>query len=185
MRLQETYQKQVIPAMMKKFGYQSPMAAPKLKKIVVNCGFGKMIVGKTSAEREKLQNHILQSLSAITGQCPSLRQAKKSIAAFKLRKDMPIGAQVTLRGKRMYQFAEKLIKLVLPRVRDFRGIPLKSLTEKGDLTVGFKEITSFPEIKVEREKGLFGLEVTIATTAKAKEEGAELLRLLGFPLQKQ
>lgn len=184
MRLAEKYKKQIVFEMMKKFGYKSPMAVPKVEKISVNSGFGKMIVGKTSGEREKAQRHIVDCLSVITGQQPSLRQAKKSIAAFKLRANTPIGATATLRGKRMYQFLEKLINLVLPRMRDFRGIPLRSVTDKGDVTIGFKEITSFPEIKVEREKSLFGLEVTITTTSKTKKEGVELLRMLGMPLQK-
>lgn len=183
MRLQQQYKKQVIPEMMKKFGCSNPMAVPKIEKVVVNCGFGKMVIGKGSSERDKLQDYILKSLALITGQKPALKKAKKSISTFKLRKGMGVGAQVTLRGKRMYEFLEKLIWLVLPRTRDFRGIPLKSISEKGDLTIGFKEYTPFPELSIEKEKGLFGLEVTVVTNAKNKEERVELLRLMGFPLQ--
>ena len=183
LRLQEQYNKIVIPEMTKKFGYSSVMAVPKIKKIVVNCGFGKMVIGKGAGEREKAEAYIADSMAAITGQKPSLNKAKKSIAAFKLREGMAVGANCTLRKKRMFDFLEKLIWIVLPRSRDFRGIDQKSVTNQGDITIGFKEYVPFPELKVEKEKGIFGLEVTISTTAKTKEEGVELLRLLGFPFK--
>ena len=185
MRLQDKYQKQIVPEMMKKFGYTSPMAVPRLKKVVVNVSFGSMIAGKGSAERQKVVDYIVKKLALITGQQPALRKAKKSIAAFKVRQGMPIGAASTLRGARAYQFLEKLINIVLPRSRDFHGISLKSLTSKGDLTIGLKEYTPFPEVKAEREKGIFGLEITISSTAKNKEEGEALLRKLGVPLKKE
>lgn len=185
MGLKEKYKKEVIPSMMEKFNYKSPMAVPKIKKIVVNCGFGKMIIDKGSKEREQVENYISQSLAAITGQKPALRQAKKSISSFKLRKGMFIAAKATLRGKRMYEFLEKLIWLCLPRERDFRGIPLKSITKEGNLTIGFREYTPFPELKLEKEKGIFGLEITVVTTAKNKEEAIELLRLMEFPLEQK
>ncbi len=184
MRLEQKYTKQIIPAMMEKFGYKSAMAVPKIDKVMINCGFGNLVAGKGSGERGKIAENILEKLSLIAGQKPVLRKAKKSISTFKLRKGMPIGAVVSLRGKRAYQFLEKFIYLVLPRSRDFRGIPLKSLTAQGDLTVGFKEYTPFPEVKVEKEKSLFGLEITVVTTAKTKKEGRALLEFLGFPLQK-
>jgi len=183
LRLKEKYKQEVIPKMMERFGYENPMAVPKIEKVVVNCGFGRMVVGKGSKEREAIQEHILKTLALITGQKPALRQARKSISSFKLRKGMPIGAMVTLRGQRMYDFLEKLIWVVFPRTRDFKGIPLKSFDEKGNLTVGFKEYIPFPEVTPEKEKGIFGLEVTITTTAKSREEGVELLKLLGFPIK--
>ncbi len=184
MRLQEKYNKQIIPALVKKFGYKSPMAAPKVKKVVVNVGFGSMIAGKGAGDRGKIESHILKIMSEITGQMPSLIKAKKSIASFKLRQGMPIGAKATLRGRRMYEFLEKLIMVVLPRVRDFRGLPVKSVSDNGELTIGFKDFIPFPEIKVEREKGIFGLEITIAVTAKTKQEKLELLRQIGVPLKR-
>jgi len=172
-----------VPKMMEKFGYKSPMAVPKIEKIVVNSGFGKQISGKTSSEREKVINTVMEVLGLITGQKPSLRKARKSISSFKLRKGQPVGAKVTLRKKRMYDFLERLIMIVLPRTRDFKGIPLKSVDKEGNLTLGFKEYSPFPEVTIEKEKGIFGLEITIATTAKTREEGIELLRLIGVPLQ--
>lgn len=182
-KLLEKYNKEIAGEMKKRFGYKSVMAVPKIEKIVVNCGFGKTGAGKGSGEREKIEEHIAQSLATITGQKPSLNKAKKSIAAFKLREGVVVGAHCTLRKKRMYDFLEKLIWIVLPRTRDFRGIDRKCLTNQGDITIGFKEYVPFPELKVEKEKGLFGLEVTIATTAKTKEEGVALLELFGFPFK--
>ena len=170
--------------MMKKFNYKSQMAVPKIAKVVVNAGFGRMVSAGVSKDKEKIQENIVQVLSSITGQKPTLRPAKKSIAAFKLREGIPIGAMVTLRKKRMYDFLEKLIWVVLPRMRDFRGIVLKSFDENGNLAIGFKEYVPFPEVLLEREKMVFGLEVIVNTTSKNKEEGVELLRLMGFPLQK-
>lgn len=144
MRLQEKYQKEIIPQLQKKLGLKNKMALPKISKVVINFGFGKMIEGKTSSEREKTVSHLSQELALITGQKPVLRKAKKSIAAFRLRQGSPVGLTVTLRGKKMYQFLEKIIFVVLPRKRDFRGIPLTSITEQGNLTIGFKEYTPFP-----------------------------------------
>lgn len=184
-RLREQYKKDVVPAMIEKFGYKNAMAVPKIEKVVVNCGFGKTIEGKGAGERKKIQEHISKNLALMTSQAPCAMKAKKSIAAFKLRQGVEVGLKVTLRDKRMYEFLEKLIWLVLPRSRDFRGIPLKSVPKTGDLTIGFKEYTPFPEVKVEREKGLFGFEITIVTSAKTKEERVALLRLIGFPLQKE
>lgn len=183
MRLQDKYHKQIVPEMMKKFGYKSEMAVPRLKKIVVNVSFGSMTAAQGSAEREKAIDYIKDKLSLLTGQQPALHKAKKSIAAFKLREGVPVAVVSTLRGARAEQFLEKLINIVLPRSRDFHGIPLKSLTEKGDLTIGFKEYTAFPEVVPEREKGIFGLEITISTTARNQAEGEALLRALGVPLQ--
>lgn len=169
--------------MIEKFGYKNRMAVPKIEKVVINCGFGGMAAGKGSGDRQKIEEHISENLALITGQKPISVKAKKSIAAFKLRQGVVVGLKVTLRGKRMYEFLEKLLWVVLPRSRDFRGIPLKSISEKGDLSIGFREYTPFPEVKIEREKGIFGLEVTAKTNAKTREERVELLRQVGFPLQ--
>ncbi|MDD5146539.1 MAG: 50S ribosomal protein L5 [Candidatus Pacebacteria bacterium] len=182
-RLAEQYKKEVIPAMQEKFSYKSVMAIPKLKKIVVNSGFGKTITGKTGSERDKIIEQITESLALITGQKPVLQKAKKSISAFKLREGMLVGATVTLRGKRMYDFLEKLIWVVLPRIRDFRGLNPKAITKEGDLSIGFREYIPFPEVRMDKEKGVFGLEVAIVTTAKTKQEGEEFLRLIGLPIQ--
>ena len=181
----EKYKKEVIPAMMEKFGYKNKMAVPKISKICLNTSFGKQIAGKTSSERNKLIGEMSSVLAAISGQKPAFRKARISVAAFKLRKGIPIGLMVTLRGKKMYDFLERLCWLVFPRTRDFRGISLKSFDKNGNLTVGFKDYSSFPEVIVNKEKSLFGLEVTITTTAKTKEEGIWLLRFLGFPLKKE
>ncbi len=182
-RLTEKYKREVIPEMMKKFGYKNPMAVPKIKKVIVNVGFGRMVVDKTSKEAEKIQKYIFNSLALITGQKPQRREAKKSISSFKLREGMTVGARVSLGGKRMYDFLEKLIWLVLPRTRDFKGLSPKAFDKEGNLTIGFKEFTPFPEISPEKEKGIFGLEVTVVTGAKNREEGIELLKLIGFPIK--
>lgn len=179
----EKYNKEVVPKMMEKFGLKNKMAVPKIVKIVVNSGFGKEIVGKSGSEREKTIKNIENVISLTTGQRPNQRQAKISISSFKLREGMPIGLSVTLRGQRMYDFLGKLIHVVLPRMRDFRGIPLKSIDKKGNLSIGFKEYAPFPEVSLEKEKGNFGLETVIVTNAGNKEKGEELLRMMGIPLQ--
>jgi len=182
-KLLEKYKKQIVPEMMKKFGYKNIMAVSKIEKIIVNSGFGKKIVGRNGQDRKKIEDHILKELSLITGQMPSLRKAKKSIATFKLREGMYVGAVVTLRGKKMYDFIERLIHLTFPRTRDFRGIDHKFIDKKGNLSLGFKEHTAFPEISAEREKSIFSLEITIVTNSKNKEQGLELLKLIGFPMK--
>ncbi len=183
--LKEKYKKDVIPAMMEKFGYKNPMAVPKISKICVNTSFGKQIAGKTSSERNKIIEEISSVLAMITGQKPALRKARISVAAFKLRKGVPIGLLSTLRGQKMYDFLERLAWIVFPRTRDFRGVPLKSFDKNGNLTIGFKDYSPFPEVVVNKEKKLFGLEITITTTAKTREEGIWLLRYLGFPVEKE
>ncbi len=183
MRLQEKYQKEIIPEMVRKFGYKNKMAVPKIEKVVINTGFGRLITGKTSDEQKKIQEEILGGLALICGQRPVLKKAKKSISGFKIRQGMPVGATVTLRKTKMYDFLERLIHLALPRSRDFSGIEKKSFDERGNLTIGIKEHTVFPEILPEKTKNIFGLEITIVTTAKNKEEGLELLRLMGFPIK--
>jgi len=183
-RLYEQYKKETRDALMKSFGYKNIMAVPKIEKIVVNCGFGRLVTEKTAEERKKTEEYICRSLALITGQKPVLKKAKKSIAAFKLRQGMVIGATVTLRRERMYDFLEKLIKLVFPRTRDFRGIDPSAVNKNGDLTIGFKEYTPFPELRPEKEKGIFGLQVIIKTNARTQQEGIALLKLLGFPFKK-
>ncbi|MBZ9578421.1 50S ribosomal protein L5 [Patescibacteria group bacterium] len=183
MRLPEKYKKEVIPAMQKKFGYPNIMAVPKIEKVMVNTGFGRLITGKTSDEQKKIYEAILNDLVLITGQKPVLTRAKKSISGFKIRQGMPVGAQGTLRGKRMFDFLERLIHIALPRSRDFRGIDPKSFDREGNLTIAIKEHIAFPEISPEKVKNIFGFEITVVTTAKNKEEGIELLRLLGFPIK--
>jgi large subunit ribosomal protein L5 len=183
LRLQEKYQKEVIPQMMEKFGYKNRMAVPEIEKVVINTGFGKLVSGKTPEEQKKIYQPILEDLTLVSGQKPILKGAKKSISTFKIRKGMPVGAMVTLRGKRMNDFLERLIHIALPRSRDFQGIDQKSVDKKGNLTIGIKEHIAFPEVSPEKVKNIFGLEVTVVTNAKSREEGVELLRLLGFPIK--
>ncbi len=183
MRLKEKYQKEVIPAMMERFGYKTKMAVPRIEKVIVNTGFGRLVSGKTSEEQKKIQEVILNDLTLICGQHPILTKAKKAISGFKTRKGLPIGAKVTLRGKRMVDFLERLIHITLPRSRDFQGIDSASFDKKGNLTIGIREQIAFPEISPERTKIIFGLEITVVTTATKREEGIELLRLMGFPIK--
>ena len=163
--------------MKKKFGYKNNLAVPRIVKVVVSAGTG-------SIKEEERKKNIEKSLTLITGQKPKVNQAKKSIATFKLRKGMPIGYSVTLRGKRMDDFLEKLINVAIPRIRDFRGISPNSIDEAGNLTIGFKEHIVFPEAAGEDVRSAFGLGVTVVTNAKTKEEALELFRLLGFPFKK-
>lgn len=181
--LREKYNKEVVPAMMKEFGYKNKMAVPTIKKIVLNTSFGKNTSGKSGSEREKIQKFILSDLALIAGQAPSLIKSKKSIAGFKLRENLEIAARVTLRKDKMWDFAQRFISLSLPRSRDFKGLDPKSIDEKGNLNVGFKEHIFFPEIFTEKEKTIFGFQVTFTTNAKSKKEGLELYRLLGFPIK--
>ena len=172
LKLKDKYQKEAIPQMMKKFGYKSQMAVPRIKKAVVNTGFGKEAV-----------SNAVESITLICGQRAVLTHAKKAISTFKLRKGLPIGAMVTLRGQRMYDFLERVINVVLPRSRDFRGIDPKSVDKQGNLTFAIKEHISFPEISQEKSKQIFGLEITANTSAGNREKGAELLKLMGFPIK--
>ncbi|MFH1392221.1 MAG: 50S ribosomal protein L5 [bacterium] len=149
----------------------------KIEKIVVNCSLSEM------SRDEKLREQVMKDLAIITGQKPILRNAKKAIAGFKIREGVPIGAKITLRGKRMRHFVERLVKTALPRTRDFRGIPKKCFDGCGNLTIGIKEHIVFPEINPEEVKQIFGFEITIATTAKNNQEGIKLLKSLGFPIK--
>ena len=181
--LKEKYEKEVIPAMMKKFGYKSVMAVPRLEKVVLNTGFGKLITAKSGDDHRKTLEAIVGDMSSIAGQRAMLTRAKQSIAGFKLREGTPIGAKVTLRGAKIYGFLERLIHVVLPRSRDFQGLPLSNVDERGNLAIGIREHIFFPEVSPEKARDIFGLQVTVTTTAKTKEEGLELFRLLGFPIK--
>mgnify|MGYP001605700405 FL=1 len=173
----EIYNKKVIPAMREMFAYTNAMAVPKVHKVVINAGIGKL---RDDKEREEVKKF----LKLISGQEPSPRPAKKAIAAFKTREGVVIGYQMTLRGKRMNDFISRLINVALPRTRDFRGLERSAFDSRGNLTIGIKEYTVFPEMIGEDYKFLFGFEATIVTTATKREEGIELLRLLGFPIKK-
>jgi len=178
MRLKEKYKKEIVPEIKKAFNYQNDMLAPRLLKVVLNVGFGH------HAKEKEFMASVEKGLTAISGQKPVFTAAKQSVSAFKIREGMIIGAKVTLRGERMYDFVEKLVNITFPRVRDFRGISEKNLDRNGNLTVGFKEFVSFPEIKMEDVDNLFGLEVCLASSAKNRTEGLALFRLLGFPFKK-
>jgi len=183
LNLKEKYNKEAVPAIVKKFGYKNVNQAPKIEKVVVNVGFGKSAVSKSGDELKKFMTGISNDLAAITGQKPSMRQAKKSIAGFKLREGIVIGAKVTIRGKRMYDFLDRLIHIALPRSRDFKGLDNKCFDKKGNMSIGIREHIIFPEVSAEKLKSIFGFQITVKTTAETKEEGVELLRLLGFPIK--
>ena len=172
----EKYQKEVIPAMQKAFGYKNVMAVPQIEKAVVNVGVGRL-------REEKQGAHVRRALELITAQRAAPRPAKQDIAAFKTRRGIIVGYQVTLRGPRMWDFLSRLVNLAIPRQRDFRGIDPSSFDEKGNLTIGFREHIVFPELIGEDVPFIFGLEVTVVTTAKRREEGIQLLKLLGFPIR--
>lgn len=183
MNLKEKYIKKVIPEMMQKFGYKSPMAVPRIEKVVLNTGYGRQVAGKTGEEQKKIQEAVLTDLATICGQKAVLTLAKKSISSFKIREKMPIGAKVTLRKKRMYDFLDRLINIALPRSRDFRGLKTEAVDKNGNLTIGIKEHIAFPEIMPEKAKSIFGLEIAIATNTKNREESLELFKLMGFPIK--
>ncbi len=177
-RLRETYETKVKDELTKKFEYTSVMQVPKIEKIVLNVGCGDAV------SNSKVIDDVVDELAAIAGQKPMVTKAKKSIAGFKLREDMPIGAKVTLRGERMYDFLDKLISVSLPRVRDFRGISANSFDGRGNYTLGVKEQLIFPEVDFDKVKKIRGLDIVIVTTANSDEEGRELLTLLGMPFKK-
>lgn len=182
--MKEKYNKEVIPVLVEKFEYKNKNQAPKIEKVVVNVGFGREAIARGGDDLKKFISGVLDDLALITGQKPSLRTAKKSIAGFKLRAGVPIGAKVTLRGDRMYDFLDRLVNIALPRSRDFRGLDIKHFDEDGNLSLGVKEHIIFPEVSAEKMKNIFGFEVTVNIKANSKEEGIELLRLLGFPIKK-
>ncbi|HEY8447138.1 MAG TPA: 50S ribosomal protein L5 [Thermomicrobiales bacterium] len=174
-RLLERYRNEVVPQLMEEFGYRNIMQVPKLEKIVVNIGLGEAI------QNAKAIDAAVADLMAITGQKPVVTRAKKSIAAFKLRAGMPIGAMVTLRGRRMYEFLDRLQSVAMPRIRDFRGVSPNSFDGRGNYTLGLREQIIFPEIDYDKIDKTRGLEISFVTTAKTDEEGRRLLALLGMP----
>jgi large subunit ribosomal protein L5 len=176
-KLKEVYQEKAIPALMKRFNYKNQMEVPKLEKIVVNMGLGEAI------QNIKILDSAVQELSQITWQKPVITKAKKSIAQFKLRSGMPIGAMVTLRKERMYEFFNRLVNVALPRVRDFKGLSGKSFDGRGNYAMGIREQLIFPEIHYDKIEKIKGMNIVIVTTAKTDEEGKELLRLLGMPFR--
>lgn len=177
MRLRETFETEIVEAMMQKFGYKNKLEVPKIDKIVVNMGIGE------AKENVKVLDSAMQDLQLIVGQKPIVTKAKKSIANFKLREEMPIGCKVTLRGKRMYEFADRLINLALPRVRDFRGVNPNAFDGRGNYALGVREQLIFPEIEYDKVDKVRGMDVIIVTTAKTDEEARELLRLFGMPFR--
>jgi large subunit ribosomal protein L5 len=174
-RLLTRFREEIVPQLMEEFGYKNVMQVPRLEKIVVNIGLGEAI------QNAKAIDAAVGDLSAITGQKPVVTKAKKSIAAFKLRAGMPIGAMVTLRGQRMYEFLDRLIAIALPRIRDFRGVSPNSFDGRGNYTLGLREQLAFAEIDYDRIDKVRGLELSIVTTARTDEEGRRLLALLGMP----
>jgi len=178
MRLKEKYQKQIVPKIKENLGLKNNMLVPRLTKVVLNAGFGR------HTKEKEFATSVEKGLNKITGQKSVFTKAKKSISAFKIREGQVIGAKVTLRGHRMYDFVEKLVNITFPRVRDFRGLSEKAMDRNGNLTIGFKDYTCFPEIRAEEVDNAFGLEVCLSTSAKNREAGSELFRLLGFPFKK-
>lgn len=174
-RLQERYEKEVVQAMMDKFGYKNVMEVPKLEKIVINMGVGE------AKDNAKVLESAVADLTLIAGQKPILTRAKKSVANFKIRENMPLGCKVTLRKVKMYDFAEKLMTIALPRVRDFRGVSAKSFDGRGNYSMGIKEQLIFPEIEYDKIDKVRGMDIIFVTTANTDEEARELLRFLGMP----
>ena len=177
-RLRDTYNQEIVPAMMNKFGYKNVMQVPKLDKIVINMGMGDI------KDNPKLLDSALNELSIISGQKPIVTVAKKSVANFKLREGMKVGAKVTLRSDRMYEFMDKLISITIPRVRDFRGLSATSFDGRGNYAMGFKEQLVFPEIEYDKIEKIRGMEMIFVTTAKTDEEAREMLGLMGMPFKK-
>ena len=175
--LRERYREEVVPALVKEFEYQNPMEVPRLTKITVNIGLGEALTNSKAVDAA------VADMTTITGQKPVVTKARRSIAQFKIREGNTIGVKVTLRGQRMWDFLERLTRLALPRIRDFRGVPSKSFDGRGNYSLGLREQLAFPEIDYDKVDRLRGLEVTVVTTAKTDEEGQRLLALLGMPFE--
>ncbi len=176
-RLHDRYREEIAPALRERFEIQNPMRVPRLEKIVVNMGVGEAVLNARALDGA------MEDLARITGQKPQLRRARKSIAGFKIREGMPVGARVTLRGERMWEFLDRLVSVALPRVRDFRGISPNSFDGRGNFALGLREQLIFPEISYDSIDATRGLDVAVVTTAHTDEEGRELLRLLGMPFR--
>ncbi|MBY0119811.1 50S ribosomal protein L5 [Paenibacillus sp. FSL H8-0317] len=177
-RMKERYLQEIAPALMQKFNYTTVMQVPKIEKIVINMGVGDAV------QNSKVLDSAVSDLQLIAGQKPVITRAKKSIAGFKLRENMPIGVKVTLRGERMYFFLDKLLNVTLPRVRDFRGVSSKAFDGRGNYTLGLKEQLIFPEIEYDKVDKVRGMDIVIVTTAKTDEESRELLTQMGMPFVK-
>lgn len=175
----EKYTKVAVAEMQKKFNYKSIMAVPRIKKVVVNVGIGKIV-----KDNDKIEE-IMNTLTMITGQKPVKTKAKKAIAGFKIREGMEVGVMVTLRGARMWQFIDRVVNATLPRTRDFQGINRRAVDSRGNLNMGLKEHIIFPEVSPEKVRHLFGLQITVSTDATSQAEGLELFKLLGFPLKSE
>jgi large subunit ribosomal protein L5 len=178
-KIKERYQQDVVPQLKKEFGYTNDLQVPRLAKVVINMG-----LGEATANGKAIDNGV-KDLLTVTGQKPIVNRARKSIATFKLRQGMPVGASVTLRGRRMYDFLAKLIHIALPRIRDFRGLSSKSFDGRGNYSVGIKEQLIFPEINYENVDAVRGMDIAIVTTARTDQEGHALLAALGMPFKKQ
>ena len=177
-RLQEQYRKTVVSALQKQFQIPNSMAVPMITKVVINTGIGRMLKDDKAVQKAE------RDLMLLSGQKPVYRKAKKSISSFKIREGVPVGISVTLRGKRMYDFLDRLISVALPMSKDFRGIELKNIDEQGNLNIGIKEHSIFPEVTYESLKDIFGLQVTVVTNAQNRQMGETLFRFMGVPLQK-
>ncbi|HHI96460.1 MAG TPA: 50S ribosomal protein L5 [Thermodesulfatator atlanticus] len=177
--LREFYQEEVVPKLMEKFGYKNLLEVPRLQKICLNMGLGEAV------QNPKIIDQAVEELAMISGQKPSIRRARKSIAAFKLREGMPIGVMVTLRKQRMYDFFARLVNVALPRVRDFRGVPTKGFDGRGNYTLGISDHTIFPEVDPNKVEKIKGMNITFVTTAETDEEAFELLKLLGMPFKRR
>ncbi|WP_244834364.1 50S ribosomal protein L5 [Clostridium sp. BJN0001] len=178
-RLQEKYEKEVVPALVEKFGYKNMMEVPKLEKIVINMGVGE------AKENHKVLESAVSDLTLISGQKPVLTRARKSVANFKIRENMPIGCKVTLRRAKMFEFADKLMSIALPRVRDFRGVSSKAFDGRGNYSLGIKEQLIFPEIEYDKIDKVRGMDIIFVTSANTDEEARELLRFLGMPFSQK
>lgn len=177
-RMKERFQNEITPALMQKFSYKSVMQVPKIEKVVINMGVGEAV------SNSKIMDNAVEDMQKIAGQKPVITRAKKSIAGFRLRENLPIGVKVTLRGDRMYYFLDKLFNISLPRVRDFRGVSTKSFDGRGNYTLGLKEQLIFPEIEYDKIDKVRGMDIVIVTTAQSDEEARELLTQLGMPFAK-
>ena len=179
LNLIEQYRKNVIPAMQKEFKIANAMAVPKVSKVTINVGVGRFF------KEEKVLTRIAKDIEMLSGQKPVYRNAKKSIASFKVRQGVPVGISVAIRGKRMYDFISRLTNVALPRSKDFRGIDIKNIDTAGNLNLGLRESSIFPELNYENTKDIFSLQITVTTTAHTQAEGIALLKHMGFPIKKQ
>ncbi len=182
--LKEKYQKEIVPELKKEFELKNSLECPKVKKVVLNVGIGNWVT-KDASRKEEVLKKVSEDLKMITGQKPQPAPAKKSISGFSVREGTPVGLKVTLRRDRMYNFIDRLVHIVFPRVRDFQGVKRTSVDKSGNLTIGLKEQVVFPEIYADDTDFFFGVEVTITTSAKNKEEGVALLNKMGIPFQKE